>query len=95
MNNAQYLLDKLGEECNEVAQMCSKNKQFGIEEKQFEDGESNKERLHNELNDLLAAIEMLNEEEGFDFTPDRDKIERKKAKVRHYRQYSRSLGLVD
>jgi len=95
MTNMQYLLDKLGEECVEVSQMCSKNKQFGVDEKQFADGESNRERLFGELNDLLAAIEMLNEEEGFGFEPDRERIDRKKAKVRHFREYSRSLGLVE
>lgn len=75
--------------------MCSKNKQFGIGERQHEDGPSNKQRLHDELNDLIATVEMLNEEEGFEFTPNRDKIEAKKAKVAHYRKYSRSLGTVE
>lgn len=95
MKNWQYLHLKLSEECNEVGQMASKNMHFGREERQFSDGESNRERLHNELNDILAIIELMNEEEGFDFSPDRDKIEHKKAKVKFYRDYSRSLGLVE
>lgn len=95
MKNWQYLLLKLTEECNEVGQMASKNMHFGREECQFVDGESNRERLHGELNDILAIIELLNEEEGFDFKPNPDKIAHKKAKVKHYREYSRSLGLVE
>lgn len=95
MKNWQYLHLKLSEECNEVGQMASKNMHFGREERQFSDGESNRERLHNELNDILAIVELMNEEEGFDFSPDRDKIERKKDKVKFYRDYSRSLGLVE
>lgn len=95
MKNWQYLHLKLSEECNEVGQMASKNMHFGMEERQFSDGESNRERLHNELNDILAIIELMNEEEGFDFSPDRDKIENKKDKVKFYRDYSRSLGLVE
>lgn len=95
MKNWQYLLLKLSEECNEVGQMASKNMHFGQEERQFLDGESNRERLHGEINDILAIVELLNEEAGFDFKPDPDKIERKKAKVKHYREYSRSLGLVE
>ena len=75
--------------------MASKNMHFGMEERQFLDGESNRERLHNEINDLLAIVELLNEEEGFDFTPDPDKIARKKEKVKYFREYSRSLGLVE
>lgn len=95
MTNAQYLLDKLGEECVEVTQMCSKLKQFGIDEKQFEDGPTNRERLFGELNDLFAAIQMLNDEEGLGFIPDVESINRKIAKVTHYREYSRELGLVE
>lgn len=94
MQNWQYLLDKLAEECNEVAQMASKNKQFGLDEKQFEDGESNRERLHAELNDLFAIIQMLNDEEGFGFLPDQAAINKKMGKVNYYREYSKSLGLV-
>ena len=75
--------------------MASKNMHFGMEERQFSDGESNRERLHNELNDLLAIVELLNEEEGFDFVPDPVMIARKKEKVKHFREYSRSLGLVE
>lgn len=95
MKNWQYLLLKLSEECNEVGQMASKNMHFGTEETQTGGVQTNRERLHAEINDLLAIIELLNEEEGFDFTPDPDKIAFKKEKVNFYREYSRSLGLVE
>lgn len=95
MKNWQYLLLKLSEECNEVGQMASKNMHFGTEEMQTGRDETNRERLHQEINDLLAIIELLNEEEGFDFVPDPDKIAFKKEKVKFYREYSRSLGLVE
>lgn len=95
MKNWQYLLLKLSEECNEVGQMASKNMHFGTEETQTGGVQTNRERLHAEINDLLAIVELLNEEEGFDFTPDSDKIALKKEKVKFYREYSRSLGLVE
>ncbi len=95
MKNWQYLLLKLSEECNEVGQMASKNMHFGTEETQTGGVQTNRERLHAEINDLLAIVELLNEEEGFDFTPDPDKIARKKEKVKYFREYSRSLGLVE
>lgn len=95
MTNKQYLLLKLSEECNEVGQMASKNMHFGTEECQFDGCKSNRERLHDEINDLLGIIELLNEEEGFNFTPDPVKIADKKDKVKYYREYSRSLGLVE
>lgn len=95
MTNKQYLLLKLSEECNEVGQMASKNMHFGTEETQTGGIQTNRERLHDEINDLLAIIELLNEEEGFNFTPDPTKIADKKHKVKYYREYSRSLGLVE
>lgn len=95
MKNWQYLLLKLSEECNEVGQMASKNMHFGTEETQTGGVQTNRERLHAEINDLLGIIELLNEEEGFDFTPNPDKIALKKEKVKFYREYSRSLGLVE
>lgn len=94
MSNMQYLLTKLAEEGNEVAQMALKNQHFGIDECQFEGGESNRQRLHGEINDLLGVIRLLNEEESFGFTPDEDAIVAKMEKIRHYRAYSVSLGLV-
>lgn len=95
MKNWQYLLLKLSEECNEVGQMASKNMHFGMEECQAGRKESNKDRLHQEINDFLAIVELLNEEEAFDFTPDKEKIKAKKEKVKSYREYSISLGLVE
>lgn len=95
MKNWQYLLLKLSEECNEVGQMASKNMHFGTEETQTGGVQTNRERLHAEINDLLAIVELLNEEEGFDFTPDPVSIALKKEKVKFYREYSQSLGLVE
>lgn len=94
MSNLQYLLTKLAEEGTEVGQMALKNQHFGIDECQFSGGESNRERLHGEINDLLGVIRLLNEEEGFGFTPDEGAIVAKMQKIRHYRDYSVSLGLV-
>lgn len=95
MNNQQYLLEKLGEECLEVAMIASKAKQFGFNSDnngQLE--KTNKEYLHDELNDVTAQIELLNEECGLDYTPDRAAIEAKKEKMRKYRKISIELGFV-
>lgn len=94
MSNLQYLLTKLAEEGTEVGQMALKNQHFGIDECQFSGGESNRERLYGEINDLLGVIRLLNEEEAFGFEPDEGAIIAKMNKIRHYRDYSVSLGLV-
>lgn len=94
MNNLQFLLEKLGEECLEVAHIASKCKQFGLLEKHPDLDENNKQRLHAELNDLNAIVGMLNAQFDFSYTPDQKAMDKKVTKVLHFRSYSESLGLV-
>ena len=83
MNQLQHYLTKLAEECAEVAQIALKTQL------------SNFERVHLELDDLWAMVEELNDKFGFGYTPNRERIEAKKAKVRKYLGYSIHLGMVD
>ena len=94
MNLLQHCLLKLSEECNEVGQITSKCMQFGLLEKHPELAQNNKERLHEELNDLYAMVQLLNDEFNLEFEPDQLKIQTKIEKVKHYLNYSVSLGLV-
>jgi hypothetical protein len=55
---------------------------------------TNAQRLHKELDDLMAQIEMLNDECGLGYVPNRENIEAKKAKVKKYAELSVSLGRV-
>ncbi len=61
MNRLQYLLTKLAEEAAEIAQISLKTQQFGLDER-YNDGLSNKERCHQELDDLNGVIQLLNDE---------------------------------
>ncbi|MGI3333471.1 hypothetical protein [Acinetobacter baumannii] len=94
MNRLQFLLLKLSEERNEVAQMASKCMQFGLLERHPELDENNKQRLHAELNDLNAIINMLNAQFKFGYEPDNKAMNRKVSKVVHYMEYSVSIGCV-
>jgi len=95
MNREQYLLTKLAEECNEVAQMALKTQQFGMEEKHPDLTLNNKERLHEELNDLNGIVKMLNDEFGFNYSPSNKQMIYKSRKVDKFYHYSVNLGLVD
>ncbi len=95
MTKLQFLLTKLAEECCEVSQMALKTQQFGVAEKLPGQDKTNKQRLHEELNDLNGIIYMLNEEFGFDYKPDGVAIYYKKLKVEKYLGYSIKLGLVN
>lgn len=95
MTYEQFLLCKLAEECTEIAQDALKIQQFGFDSFHPETKMTNTEYLTNELNDLFAIIEMLNEHGYFNFQPDRDAIDAKKEKVLKYLQLSKQLGKVD
>jgi NTP pyrophosphatase (non-canonical NTP hydrolase) len=72
-----HLLVVLMEECAEVQQAASKCYRFGLTDE-------NHSRLVAELNDLLAAVEMLEESGVNKFLVYKDKMEEKKRKVLYY-----------
>lgn len=98
----QYLLTKLAEEASEIAQIALKTQQFGADEicPNQPDTDTNTERIHKELSDLLYVVDMLNEEFDFGYSfglfadePCGDNP--KKEKVNKYYQYSARLGFVE
>lgn len=95
MTKEQYLLTKLAEECAEVVQMAIKCQHFGLDECQTEGSESNRQRLHQEISDLLSIVVMLNEQTNFGFVYTDQDIDEKIKKVEKYAQYSKLLRLVD
>lgn len=92
MNSTQHALLKLSEECNEVAQICSKIMQFGFDSEYA--GKTNRERLTEELNDILGAVLNLTLETDFRFTEDVDAKWAKVDKMARYREISKNLGFV-
>lgn len=95
MNQLQFYLTKLAEECSEVAQIALKTQQFGPFESMPGQPHTNFERCHQELDDLYAVIEVLNSKFDFEYRPDRTRIDAKKEKIIKFLAYSISLGLVE
>lgn len=94
MNRIQLLLGKLAEEALEVGQIALKAQQFGLREVCPGQLLSNKQRVHVELDHLMAQIEMLNDECDFGYNPDRERMQAKKVAVNKYAKLSASLGQV-
>jgi len=95
MKKNQFLLLKLIEECVEVAHRASKQMQFGKEEKQKNQEETNATRLKGEILDPLVLIRLLEEEKEFSvITLDEYKTayHEKKEKLQKYLNLSASLG---
>ncbi|MCP5230697.1 MAG: hypothetical protein H6948_01150 [Zoogloeaceae bacterium] len=93
MTRTQLLLIKLAEEASEVSQIALKTAQFGPHEVKPGQDDTNFQRIRIELDDLLAIVEMLNDECLFGYQPDRDAA--KKTRVDKYAAYSYELGLVE
>ena len=98
MNKEQMLLTLLSEECTEVGQRASKAIRFGLDEIQKGQELTNRERLHQELVDIIAVVQYLNY--GYDFDFDFDNIDwkavaEKKERIDKYMKYSSELGRVE
>jgi len=93
MKRAEHLLIILAEECAEVAQRASKALRFGLEE--IEPGQSldKAERLLEELVDLGAVVQML-EEDGYLSAGLRVGGALKKQKVEKFLELSARLGTL-
>jgi len=56
---------------------------------------TNQERICQELDDLLAIVDLLNTECGLSFRKTSVATIRKVEKVDHYYKYSKDLGMVE
>lgn len=111
MKLRQYYLLKLIEECAEVSQRAAKQMQFGAAQTQAGDGQasesvtarplehflSNKDRLSEELSDLLTTAIVLEEmgELDADIFLSEKKQRLKVEKIKKYLKYSQELGMVE
>lgn len=98
MTTEQLLFLKLGEECAELAQRCSKLIQFGPDDVEPGQLQTNLERLQYERLDVLAIGRML-EERGlvpYAMADDFQKhLDMKRAKVEKFMEYARNLGRIE
>jgi len=93
----EHLLTCLGEEGCEVSQAVSKSLRFGLPDVNVlkPNGPSNRERIVEELNDLMALVEicvyrgLLPED-----WKNREAREEKKAKVMRYTELGRKNGVL-
>lgn len=92
MTRVEMLLIKLWEECDEVGQRCAKALRFGLMEVQKEQPYNNAVRIMHEYFDLLAVVELLQEEGHLPFVG--IDMDARKARIEKYLDYSRDLGIL-
>jgi len=95
----QHLLTKLIEECSEIQKRACKALCYGIDDRDptrlVGHVQTERERLFDEINDLVGVVEMLCERGVFPAELDRAKVEAKKQKVLHFMKYARDRGELE
>lgn len=96
MNRVEHLLWILAEECAEVAQRVSKAARFTLCEVQPDQQFTNAERIMHEYCDLLATLQMLEDEGALRLPADaNERIEIKRLKVAQFLLLSAELGTLE
>lgn len=102
LNEVDYLLTKLAEEATEIAQRALKAVEFGLDEVQPGQEQSNAERVGGEVIDMITILLMLADlgvEIQASVAADEQvlnaMIAAKKAKVEKYMALSRTLGKLE
>lgn len=92
MNKTEHLLTCLAEECAEVQHAVTKALRFGLDD-DFKETTPEQDIVR-ECLDVIAVIELLEEEGIIKKTGTIVAIEQKKAKIRHYMQYAKERGTL-
>ena len=97
INRTQHLLTCLIEECSEIQKDACKSLRFGLDDMNPRTEVKNRQAIAMEINDLLAIVEMLEEDSivDLDLIGDRKAIDSKKVKVEHYMEYAKQQGVFD
>ena len=97
MNKTEHLLTCLMEECAEIQKATAKALRFGLDDHAPNSNSTNAEDIASEVNDLIAIIEMLREENIIQNVAQDDvnlAIIAKKEKVRKYMDYAKERGTL-
>lgn len=94
MNKTEHLLACLAEECAEVQHAVAKALRFGLDDGYPGAASTNAQDIAREFQDVLAVVEMLEEEGVLERPTDTHAIERKKARVNEYMGYAESVGAL-
>jgi len=85
------------EECSEIQKPASKAIRFGMDSVHpcYPEEGDNKQKIEDELNDLMAIVHMIIDEGMIDYDWQKNtKIYDKRKKIEHYIKISQELGYV-
>jgi len=88
-NYNTYLLATIAEECSEIQKPVCKAIRFGLDSNY--NGKTNVDEILDEFNDLVGIMELFCEENNIPFSLDKEKINKKKQKVKLYFEVAKEL----
>lgn len=94
MTRLEHLLTILGEECNEVGQRTSKALRFGLDEVEPGQELTNRQRIAEEISDLIAIIGLLRVEAKLEIDQSPPRLQAKLDKIETFLEYSRTCGTL-
>ena len=94
MNRTEHLLACLAEECAEVQHAVAKALRFGLDDGYPGAASTNAQDIAREFQDVIALVEMLEDEGSLGCTTDLEAIERKKERVSRYMSYAEQRGVL-
>src|SRR4051812_41127187 len=94
MTKTEILLTLLAEECVETAQRATKAIRFGLDEIQEGQELNNAQRIVYEFNDILAVIELLEDENLIPDAHDIHAVHLKRKKIDKWLKYSAEKGTL-
>lgn len=94
MNKIEHLLTCLAEECAEIQQAISKALRFGLDDGHPEKTTTNAQDIAKECVDIIAIIEMLEDEGILKKIGTIQAINQKKIQVLHYMKYAKERGTL-
>lgn len=96
MNRSEHLLTCLAEECAEVAQRVSKALRFGLNEIEAGQPLRNRDRIDDELRDLISVALILHAEGVLGFViPDIGEQQAKRQKIERFMAISREQVVLN
>ena len=95
MNEQEYLLTVLIEECSEISQAACKALRFGLDDGYPGTTRTNRKDLSREIGDFLAIKFMLDEKNIFDNKAINESYILKEKRVLEFMKYSRKVECLD
>lgn len=96
MNKTEWLLSKVAEEANEVAQIALKAQKYGIAGVRPGSGKSNLEFLREEFLDFITAIQLLEDHLGVSINQfNWHERHAKQRRVLDMMKVSKTIGTLD